>query len=170
MANQIPLEVLQIPTPCPADWDAMAGDQQVRFCTHCSLQVFNLSAMDRRSAERLMAEQAGELCVRLLKESDGTVVTADPGGWRSSIKKLRVRGGAIAAAMVAVVAGLIGVDKQAVAEPAATTPTFRESLMGGPRYPGPTTAPVTQPTVAPLMGAIRPPSTQPTTPPADGTN
>ena len=73
----VSLEVIDIARPCPADWDAMRGDDQVRFCKHCSLNVYNLSAMTRAQAERLVAEREGRLCIRMYRRLDGTVVTAD---------------------------------------------------------------------------------------------
>ena len=53
----IPLEVIDIPDPCPVDWNDMRGDERVRFCRHCALHVYNLSAMTRDAAERLVAER-----------------------------------------------------------------------------------------------------------------
>ena len=30
---------ITIPAPCDADWDAMIGNDQVRFCEHCKLHT-----------------------------------------------------------------------------------------------------------------------------------
>ena len=85
----IPLEVIDIARPCPADWDEMRGDDQVRFCKHCSLHVYNLSAMSRAEAERLVSENEGRLCVRLYRRLDGTVITRDcEGGWRLAARRV----------------------------------------------------------------------------------
>jgi len=43
MAPKNFLKNLTIPSPCTADWDSMIGNDQVRFCGHCSLKVHNLS-------------------------------------------------------------------------------------------------------------------------------
>jgi hypothetical protein len=89
--SRIPLEVLRIDNRCPADWAAMAGDDKVRFCDGCRKHVHFLSAMTRDEAERLVCASAGNLCVRMVRDRDGTVVTVDyqpvvgqPGrrGWR----------------------------------------------------------------------------------------
>ena len=86
--HRVALEVIDIPRPCPADWDAMRGDERVRFCRHCSLHVYNLSAMTREAAERLVAEREGRVCVRLYRRADGTVITADcGGGWKLAAKR-----------------------------------------------------------------------------------
>lgn len=69
------LEDLVIATPCKAPWDAMAGDDRVRFCRDCRLNVYNLSAMTRAEAEALVREKEGRLCVRFFQRPDGTVLT-----------------------------------------------------------------------------------------------
>jgi hypothetical protein len=96
----VSLEVIDIARPCPADWDEMRGDDQVRFCKHCSLNVYNLSAMSRDAAERLVAEREGKLCVRMYRRLDGTVVTDDCEG---AFKLAAKRVGRFAKAMTAVV-------------------------------------------------------------------
>jgi hypothetical protein len=96
----VSLEVIDIARPCPADWDQMRGDDQVRFCKHCSLNVYNLSAMTREAAEQLVAEREGRLCIRMYRRLDGTVVTQDCEG---AIKLAAKRIGRFAKAMTAVV-------------------------------------------------------------------
>lgn len=71
------LELIQIATPCHASWDDMAGDDRVRFCSHCRLNVYNLSELPRASAEKLVQEREGRLCVRFYRRHDGTVLTRD---------------------------------------------------------------------------------------------
>jgi hypothetical protein len=90
----VPLDMIDVKTPCPASWEAMAGDDRVRFCEGCRRHVHNLSAMTRTEAESLLAgcAAAGRLCVRFARSDDGTVQTLDyrrtkPGrrtawGWR----------------------------------------------------------------------------------------
>src|SRR5690242_9839987 len=70
-----PLERLQISSPCRADWDEMAGTEQVRRCIHCELDVYNLSAMTREQIESLVARSQGRLCVRYVSRSDGSIRT-----------------------------------------------------------------------------------------------
>jgi hypothetical protein len=65
----------------------MYGDEKVRFCRECKLNVYNLSGMSRTEAERLLMNSEGRLCVRFFRRGDGTVLTQDcPVGWRA-IKK-----------------------------------------------------------------------------------
>jgi hypothetical protein len=84
-----PLRHVRIASPCPADWDAMYGDERVRFCSKCELNVYNLSAMTRREAERLIVNREGRLCVRFYRRSDGTILTRDcPVGLRAIKRKV----------------------------------------------------------------------------------
>jgi hypothetical protein len=72
------LERVTVASPCPARWDDMVGDDRVRFCPSCEKNVYNLSAMDRDEAERLLQERAGKgLCIRFCQRADGTVMTQD---------------------------------------------------------------------------------------------
>lgn len=71
----IPLENIRVATPCRADWNRMEGDDRVRFCQSCAKNVFNLSAMSKAEAEKLIAEKEGHLCVRYYQRADGTVLT-----------------------------------------------------------------------------------------------
>lgn len=69
------LDRISIPSPCSADWDEMTGNEQVRFCLHCSKQVNNLSQMTRKKALELVARSKGRLCVRYYRRPDGRVQT-----------------------------------------------------------------------------------------------
>lgn len=71
------LEGLRIASPCKADWNAMAGDERVRFCGQCQKNVYNLSDMSRDEAEALVQGAEGKLCVRMYRRADGTVLTSD---------------------------------------------------------------------------------------------
>ncbi len=78
-ARRLPLlDNVAIASPCSASWDKMQGDDRVRFCGDCQKNVYNLSALPRQEAEGLLAAHAkGELCVRLYRREDGTVLTQD---------------------------------------------------------------------------------------------
>jgi hypothetical protein len=73
------LRHLEIVSPCKVSWEGMRGDDKVRFCGTCRLNVYNLAGMTRREAERLIGEKEGRVCVRFYRRSDGTVVTRDCG-------------------------------------------------------------------------------------------
>lgn len=73
--RSIPLNTISIAAPCSADWSKMTGNDQVRFCSQCSLNVYNLSNMTQDQAEDLVRKTEGRLCVRYYKREDGTILT-----------------------------------------------------------------------------------------------
>ena len=75
MAPKKFLKNLTVPSPCPADWNSMIGNDQVRFCKHCSLDVHNVSLMTRTQAERLISRANGRLCVRYHLDPAGQLKT-----------------------------------------------------------------------------------------------
>lgn len=90
------LESLHIAAPCSVDWNTMTGDEKVRFCGQCKLNVYNLSEMTRKEATDLVIEKEGKMCVQLYKRQDGTVITQNcPVG----LRKLRDRVYKIASAI-----------------------------------------------------------------------
>ncbi len=83
------LDEAQVAQPCPASWGTMAGDDRVRFCPQCALNVYNLSGMTRAEAEELVRAHEGRLCVRFYRRGDGTVLTRDcPAGLQAARKRL----------------------------------------------------------------------------------
>ncbi len=68
---------IDIASPCSVPWDAMRGDERVRFCGLCRQNVYNVQALTQDEAERLITQREGRMCVRILQRGDGTVVTRD---------------------------------------------------------------------------------------------
>lgn len=98
-----PLANLRIAAPCPTSWEAMAGDERVRHCTLCSLNVYNFAEMTRDEVRELLARTEGRVCARLYRRADGTVITRDcPSGLRA----LRRRASRVAAALIAALVSL----------------------------------------------------------------
>jgi hypothetical protein len=71
------LDVIRVAEPCPQSWDAMTGDTRARYCAGCHKHVYDLSAMSRSEAEKLVCESAGGMCVRFSRAADGRVRTLD---------------------------------------------------------------------------------------------
>ena len=89
---------LRIAKPCQAAWEGMAGDERVRHCTLCSLNVYNFAEMTRADVRELLVRTEGRVCARLYRRADGTVLTRDcPTGLRA----MRQRASRAAAALVA---------------------------------------------------------------------
>src|SRR5216684_8965088 len=92
------LRRLRIAVPCQAAWEGMAGDERVRHCTLCSLNVYNFAEMTRDEVRELLMGTEGRVCARLYRRADGTVLTRNcPTG----LQALRKRATWIATAAVA---------------------------------------------------------------------
>ena len=61
------VDSIRVDTPCSEDWNEMAGNDQVRFCSHCSKNVNDLSALTRKEAKKLVTASGGNLCVRYVR-------------------------------------------------------------------------------------------------------
>jgi hypothetical protein len=99
-----PLDHLKISAPCSADWDAMTGNDHVRFCGQCQLNVYNLSGMTRAEAEHLIMNTSGRLCARFYRRADGSIITQNcPVG----LRRLKQRVGRATTALFSALAGLL---------------------------------------------------------------
>ena len=86
------LNVIDVAAPCSADWDAMTGDDRVRHCQQCQMNVYNLSEMSEREALQLVNEREGRLCIQFYRRADGTMLTKDcPVGLKAIRKAVRQR-------------------------------------------------------------------------------
>lgn len=68
---------IKVAAPCKRDWSKMTGDDAVRFCGDCKMNVYNLSALSQPELEQLVKEKEGRVCVRFFSRPDGTVLTRD---------------------------------------------------------------------------------------------
>lgn len=112
-----PLSHVRVAAPCRADWERMRGNERVRFCGECSMNVYNLSNMTKKDAEALITRAEGRLCVRYYHRTDGTILT---GNCPVGLQALKRRVSGISRAVVssvlsffagmAVLAGLQGVQ------------------------------------------------------------
>jgi hypothetical protein len=79
----------------------MRGDDKVRHCAQCDLNVHNLSAMDEGEVRELLA-RAGEerVCAGMWKRADGTIITKNcPVGVAKARARLVKAAGRVAAAL-----------------------------------------------------------------------
>jgi len=93
MAKQQPLPLLdevRVASPCPASWQEMSGDERVRHCSICQQAVYDLLALTRSEAEKLIRERDGRLCIRIHRRKDGKVMTCDCPVGRFQIVRRRV--------------------------------------------------------------------------------
>ncbi len=68
---------ISVASPCKRDWAKMSGDERVRFCSDCKMNVYNLSAMSQAELEAMVKQREGRVCVRFFSRPDGTVITRD---------------------------------------------------------------------------------------------
>ncbi|GJQ30058.1 MAG: hypothetical protein HBSAPP03_19420 [Phycisphaerae bacterium] len=132
----------------------MDGDDRVRRCGQCDKYVYNVTAMTRDEAERLIVAREGRACLRLYRRADGTVLTADcPVG----LARVRARAARLAlrtvAAVLAVVTAVVMSRTRATtvnldqiepfatlarwARPTGVTPVGGQFLVGEMCAPGP---------------------------------
>ncbi|MEQ1823651.1 MAG: hypothetical protein ABL949_14175 [Fimbriimonadaceae bacterium] len=71
------LDNIRIAKPCSEAWSEMTGDDRVRHCEKCKLNVFNLAEMTSQEARELIQNREGRTCVRLYQRADGKILTKD---------------------------------------------------------------------------------------------
>jgi hypothetical protein len=71
---------LRIDASCAADWYAMKGDDQVRFCEECNRYVHNFSRMPRQHVEAILASTPERVCARFLLDKNDSPIFLDPVG------------------------------------------------------------------------------------------
>jgi hypothetical protein len=105
--NTSPLRNLKVAAPCSADWNGMVGNDRVRFCSQCSLYVYNLSGMSKRDAETIVQQAEGRLCARFYKRADGTILTQNcPVGLKALKRRLSKTATAVVSAALSFITGL----------------------------------------------------------------
>ncbi len=89
MSTGFDIEKLRVASPCSVAWEAMAGDERVRHCDSCRLNVYNTAEMTRAEVEAMVLGREGRLCVRMYRRADGTVLTKDcPVGLRAYARRV----------------------------------------------------------------------------------
>jgi hypothetical protein len=142
MSIRRPLDLVEVQSPCPRDWNQMSGSAQSRFCEHCQKHVHDLSAMTLSEAEALICREAGELCVRFTRLPNGKVKTLDycaPSGRKGFGWRFWTAVVAIAAAIAACVLGhtsaRVGAGTTVVGTMPLTTPPAATTSNGSPPPP-----------------------------------
>lgn len=70
-----PIDSIRHDAPCSVPWAMMAGDDRVRHCMSCDLNVYNFAELTRDEIREVIAQSNGRLCTRLRRRADGTLVT-----------------------------------------------------------------------------------------------
>ena len=104
--DRIDLDRIAVASPCPVAWDDMLGNERVRFCSQCKLNVYDITAMTRSQAESFIANAEGRICAKFYRRADGTVLTQDcPVGLRAVRKKVSRAAAAAFSAIVSLFGG-----------------------------------------------------------------
>jgi hypothetical protein len=129
------LDDIEVATPCPAAWEQMMGDERVRHCAECKLNVYNLSEMTRSEATQLVQQTENRLCVRFLRREDGTVITRDcPVGLAAVRRGVRLARARVIALVSLMITGLFGCNRRTTADPQQDpqiTPLQGEAMIMG---------------------------------------
>ncbi len=64
MSKKSFIDSVKVGSACGEKWKQMDGNDKVRFCSHCSKSVNNLSEMTRKEAMRLVRASGGAVCIR----------------------------------------------------------------------------------------------------------
>jgi hypothetical protein len=152
------LDDLRIASPCSESWERMTGDERVRHCGKCQLDVFNLSEMTRDDAMALLEARAGvgqRMCVRLYRRADGTVITQDcPAALQRVRRRVARLGAALAGLLLAAVSFAGGARRGESAELEASTGSKVTRWVSGSWMATATPPPSTPPPYTMAQGGI----------------
>ena len=99
MSKKSFLDSIEVKTPCLQSWEEMAGNEQVRFCSHCAKDVHNLSEMTRREARKIVAKSSGGICVQYIRRPDGRIQTAGEKLYKIAGRASRLAAGVFSASI-----------------------------------------------------------------------
>jgi hypothetical protein len=71
---------LRISKPCPESWSDMVGNDRVRSCARCKLNVYNLALMKKEEIEALVRGSNGRLCGQLYMRGNRMATLRDCAG------------------------------------------------------------------------------------------
>lgn len=126
----------KITSPCTEDWDAMIGNDQIRFCSHCQLSVYDFSTISRKQIKRLVARSKGRLCVKYSPVLPRSVVAPVRTLYKIGRKTSMIAASAFSASLglsSAMAANVISKQSEGAYPKAATSATYlnENSQLGG---------------------------------------
>ena len=152
--DQSILNRIRIASPCPANWAEMNGDDRVRFCQSCNLNVYDISHMSRRSAAALISSTEGRVCVRMFRRADGTVISRDcPIGLRAIRRRVTRLATAAAVAVMTLSANIFASSGKRVARLTRTKSVTETMDSGSFSYTATISGTITDPTGAAIPNA-----------------
>jgi len=108
----------------------MTGDDRIRRCGMCALDIYNISEMSSQEVTDLIRNREGRICIHIYRRADGTVQTRDcPSGLRILGRKTKRAATAVAAAIL----GLVSItysQRKSTAKPKLVKPEIVQSFEG----------------------------------------
>ena len=143
---------LRVASPCPISWEQMTGNERVRFCHVCSLNVYNIAELTRKEATALVSGTEGRVCARLFRRSDGTVITRDcPVGLRAIRRRVARWTAAVFAAITSICASAFSYPASCASSAGSAARTSRTLTVAS---SGELSGQITDPNGQPIAGAI----------------
>lgn len=96
---------LRIASPCEEKWESMQGDERVRNCARCALNVYNVKEMSEPEVRALFMKTEGRVCGRVFQRKDGTVLMKDCPTGLAKLRRKALAGLTLAVTMVLAVIG-----------------------------------------------------------------
>lgn len=97
---------IDIAAPCSEQWEEMEGDERVRHCASCKLNVFNTRELTEKEILALISKaNGGRVCGRVYKRADGTVLTKDCPTGVAMLRRRMLMAVSMAASFVLVLLG-----------------------------------------------------------------
>jgi hypothetical protein len=133
--SQLSLKNLMIAAPCDVEWDDMVGGDTMRRCNDCKLNVYHVENLTSKEVAALLKTdmaQSGNLCVRLYRRADGTLLTKDCPRGLAKVRALSARlYRTVAATLAAILAGSGVLAQDNATKPAGDKPkVVPHRLMG----------------------------------------
>ncbi len=101
----------RISSPCPKRWTDLVGDDRVRYCGDCKLNVYNLSAMTPAEIAALVRGTSGRLCGQIYVRGDRKATLQDcPSGGVGALRR-KIRKVASAVLVLALGLAFRGMDR-----------------------------------------------------------
>jgi hypothetical protein len=116
---------LRISSPCPLDWNDLVGDDRIRYCGKCRLNVYNLADMPRAEVEALVRSTEGRLCGRLYLRGDRTATAQNCRGYRA--RQLLRRW--LTAAALLLLSGFTWVSRSSEGPPRTNLPGWANNVL-----------------------------------------
>jgi hypothetical protein len=102
---------LILSSPCPKRWTDLVGNDRIRYCGDCKLNVYNLAIMRPAEIEALFRKTGGRLCGQLYVRNDRTATLRDCPPGRSGVLRRRIAKAAAAFLALAVGLAFRGMDR-----------------------------------------------------------